>query len=140
MRVEARQRLAWRVHRLQPWRAGKETLELRLAAEHDGSAALGDQRRVAHALERVAETLLGVQEDGAAREVLAVPQRLGNLGCGELRAVTRQRQSNSRQPSAYSPQISSSKARAKCASGSWGSAAIARSNEAIASRCRPSSR
>src|SRR5207249_316284 len=47
--------------------------QLFLTGEDDTAAALGDERDVAGELDRVADSLLALEEDGAAMQVIAVP-------------------------------------------------------------------
>jgi len=52
-----------------------QAAQRRLHFQDDARAARGDQRRVAQEMDRVAEPLLGVQQDRAAGDVFAAPLR-----------------------------------------------------------------
>jgi hypothetical protein len=76
--IERRQRRVTLDQRLNSRKAGQQPLKLALDFEHDRRAPLGNERRIAHELQRVAETLLGVQQNGLTRERLcAEPLRGG---------------------------------------------------------------
>ena len=105
--VERRQRLAARDDRGDAFEAGEQALELRLHLQHHAGAGARQQRRVAREHHRIAEALLGVQQDGLARERgFAEPQRLPQIlpraHAGALPAplVLRQVRARSRRSSA----------------------------------------
>jgi hypothetical protein len=54
---------------------GQQGQQLRLHFEYDARRALRDQRDEAHELQRVAETLLGVNQQRTFRDRFAVPTR-----------------------------------------------------------------
>src|SRR5271170_6587172 len=60
--------------------SAQKTNEFRLACENDFSAALGDLRDIADEMDAVAESLLGAEENRAAGEIAAVPDRLAKFG------------------------------------------------------------
>src|SRR5215472_1897055 len=75
MRVERRRRFAARHHRTDTIEPRQQRFELRWHFEDDLGAMCCDQRRVARELNGVAETLLGVKEDGlAVKRKVAKPQ------------------------------------------------------------------
>ena len=61
--------------------------------EHDLGAGRGEKRHVARELDRIAETLLGVQQHGLARQrIFAEPQRPAAARCAGM-PLRRQRPS-----------------------------------------------
>ena len=105
MHVEGRQRLAARDH-ADAFEVGEQRLQLGLHFDDDGRARAREQRRIADKLDRVAETLLGMQQDGLAPErVFAEPERLAQVAprdAGALPApfILRETARDSRRPSA----------------------------------------
>ena len=78
--VERRQRLAARDDAATPSRPASSPLQLRLHLQHHAGAGARQQRRIAREHHRIAEALLGVQQDGLARERgFAEPQRLPQI-------------------------------------------------------------
>ena len=77
MRRKRRQRLAARDNPAHAFEASEERLELWLAFEQHRAAARGDERRIAHELQHVAESRFAVNQHRAVGERAAVPQRLG---------------------------------------------------------------
>src|SRR6185312_5060000 len=62
----------------------EQRLEAVRQFEHDARAARFDERQIAQHLDRVAVALLGVQQDGPAGDVLALPLRLREAAWGEF--------------------------------------------------------
>ena len=78
--VEPGQRFALRYDLVDPREAPRQRLERALHLQHDPRAPGCDQRRVSHELQRVAETLLVVQQDRFARQVFGpAPRRLDKV-------------------------------------------------------------
>ena len=68
MTIETRQRFAASDHRGDARQRRQQPGKLGLDFENDIGAAAGEERRVAHELQRIAKTLLGVQQNGFAVE------------------------------------------------------------------------
>ena len=106
--VERRQRLAAGEDLRDAGGGGEQRFQRRLHLEQHGRAALRHERHIAHELQRIAEPLLGVQQDGPAVERLAVRARAGGTKlrrCGR-NWLTFQRASYCAQPVAKSPSAS----------------------------------
>ena len=105
MHVERRQRFAAREN-AHAFETGQQVLQLGLHLEHHRRAALRQQRRIAGELDRVAQTLLGMQQDGLASRADIRRARAACRGCAarcrRASSATRIRQSRarSRRPSA----------------------------------------
>src|ERR1700693_1538929 len=69
--VEGRQRIAGREHLIDAGKRCGEALQRRLHLEQDSRPTLAGETRTAAKLDRVAKSLLGMQQDGLAVEVLA---------------------------------------------------------------------
>src|SRR5947208_3044055 len=77
MHIERWQRIGWEDQFVDEVELFEQRRELRLHAQHNSSAALCDLWHVAAELDRVAEALLGEEEDSFAVQIAAVPERRG---------------------------------------------------------------
>jgi hypothetical protein len=76
LEIERRQRLCVRNDGFDAWHRGHEADELRLNLQNHARAKARDQWCIADELDRVAEALLGMEQDGlAAERLIAEPQR-----------------------------------------------------------------
>ena len=86
MDVEPGQGSIVRHKSVDPLDSAQNLHQRRLTRDHHGPAALLHGRRIANELQRVAQTLLGVQKNRAPCQRAAIPTRLGEFSAGVILA------------------------------------------------------